>query len=75
MKRLINLGFLVLVAALSTGCLAGKYMCNYALKYEPHGVADLTHGGGIALLRDFLFDKGEDPLLRIAARAFFRRHF
>ena len=41
MKRLINLGFLVLVAALSTGCLAGKYMCNYALKYEPHGVADV----------------------------------
>ena len=24
-----------------TGCLAGKYMCNYALKPNPHGVDDI----------------------------------
>ena len=41
MKRLLNLSLLLLLAVLSTGCLAGKYMCNYALKYEPHGLDDI----------------------------------
>ena len=42
LKRILlnSLALLVAVNALS-GCLAGKFMCNYALKPEPHGVADI----------------------------------
>ena len=32
---------ILLAAPLLTGCLAGKFMCNYALKPTPHGVDDI----------------------------------
>jgi len=32
---------ILLAANCLTGCLAGKFMSNYALKPEPHGVADI----------------------------------
>ncbi|MBR4808725.1 MAG: alpha/beta hydrolase [Bacteroidales bacterium] len=41
MKRNLSILALVLVAMLSTGCLAGRYMSGYALTPEPHGVADI----------------------------------
>ena len=42
LKRILLNGLALIVAANAlSGCLAGKYMCNYALKPEPHGVADI----------------------------------
>lgn len=42
MKRFIRLTLTVLMAApILTGCLAGKFMCNYALLPTPHGVDDI----------------------------------
>ena len=32
---------ILIAAPLLTGCLAGKFMCNYALKPTPHGVDDI----------------------------------
>ena len=32
---------ILLAAPLLSGCLAGKFMCNYALKPTPHGVDDI----------------------------------
>lgn len=41
MKRILKIAA-VLVAAISlNGCLAGKFMCNYALLPQPHGVDDI----------------------------------
>jgi len=40
-KFLIRTAFLFLLSLLLDSCLAGKYMCNYALKYEPHGQEDI----------------------------------
>ena len=41
MKILVKLAIVAVVALSVCSCLAGKYMCNYALKPEPHGVADI----------------------------------
>ena len=42
LKRFFLLSAAALLAAnCLTGCLAGKFMSNYALKPEPHGVADI----------------------------------
>jgi len=41
MKRLLQLAALVTAAFCLTGCLAGKYMSNYALVPNPHGIDDL----------------------------------
>lgn len=41
MKTLFKTLALVLTAISLSGCLAGKYMCNYALLPEPHGAADI----------------------------------
>ena len=41
MKKLLNAALLLLVALSLNSCLAGKYMCNYALKPTPHGVDDI----------------------------------
>jgi fermentation-respiration switch protein FrsA (DUF1100 family) len=41
MKRLLQLAALVTAAFCMTGCLAGKFMCNYALKPNPHGLEDI----------------------------------
>ena len=41
MKTLFKTLALVLTSISLSGCLAGKYMCNYALLPEPHGVADI----------------------------------
>ncbi|MBR3527254.1 MAG: alpha/beta hydrolase [Bacteroidales bacterium] len=41
MKQLLNAALLLFVAFSLTSCLAGKFMCNYALKPTPHGVDDI----------------------------------
>ncbi|MBR4821590.1 MAG: alpha/beta hydrolase [Bacteroidales bacterium] len=42
MKKLSHLALTaVLILPLLSGCLAGKYMCNYALLPKPHGVDDI----------------------------------
>ena len=41
MKKLLNAALLLLVALSLNSCLAGKFMCNYALKPTPHGVDDI----------------------------------
>ena len=42
LKRFFSFAATLLVASnLLTGCLVGKYMCNYALKPTPHGVDDI----------------------------------
>ena len=41
MKTLLKTVALLVIALSLSGCLAGKYMCNYALLPEPHGVADI----------------------------------
>ncbi len=41
MKKLLNAALLLFVAFSLTSCLAGKFMCNYALKPTPHGVDDI----------------------------------
>lgn len=41
MKRLFKLAAIALVALSLNSCLAGKYMCNYALLPTPHGVDDI----------------------------------
>ena len=41
MKRFFNLVAIIAAAIAVSSCLAGKYMANYALCYEPHGVADI----------------------------------
>ncbi len=41
MKRIFHLAAIVAVAFTVSSCLAGKYMTNYALRFEPHGVADI----------------------------------
>ena len=37
MKRILYLASMAVVAMTMTGCLAGRYMCNYALLPEEHG--------------------------------------
>ena len=41
MKRLFQLAALFFVAASLTGCMAGKFMSNYALNPNPHGIDDI----------------------------------
>ena len=41
MKKLIWILVILAVALVVSSCLAGRYMCNYALLPEPHGVADI----------------------------------
>jgi len=41
MKRLINIVLLGLVALSLGSCVAGKFMSRFALRPEPHGVADI----------------------------------
>ena len=42
MKKILNLAAVLFAASfLLTGCLAGRYMCNYALLPNPHGVDDI----------------------------------
>ena len=41
MKRIVRLVAIVLVTFSLQSCLAGKFMCNYALKPTPHGVDDI----------------------------------
>ena len=41
MKRLINVLAVLAAAVLASSCLAGKYMCNYALCFNPHGTDDI----------------------------------
>ena len=42
MKHFINLAALVMMCFCLSGCLAGKFMCNYALLPDPHGVDDVA---------------------------------
>ena len=41
MKLISKIGFLILIAIALNGCVAGKYMSNYALTPTPHGVDDI----------------------------------
>ena len=42
MKRILRSLTPILIAALSlSGCMAGRFMSNYALTPEPHGIADI----------------------------------
>lgn len=41
MKRLLSFAALVAAALCLTGCLAGKYMSNFALTPSPHGIDDI----------------------------------
>ena len=41
MKNLIRLGAILLTVLSLSGCLAGKFMCNYSLTPKPHGVEDI----------------------------------
>ncbi len=41
MKTLMKTLAMVLMALSLSGCLAGKYMCNYALTPTPHGIDDI----------------------------------
>ena len=40
-KTILRLATIALLIPVISSCLAGKYMCNYALKPTPHGVADM----------------------------------
>lgn len=41
MKRFFQLAALLLVAVSASGCFVGKYMSNYVLKPNPHGIDDI----------------------------------
>ena len=41
MKKLLWVLAILAVALVVSSCLAGRYMCNYALLPEPHGIADI----------------------------------
>ena len=41
MRRLIHAAAILLTAVSLNSCFVGKYMCNYALKFNPHGVEDI----------------------------------
>ena len=41
MKKIFRIAAIAAIAISASSCLAGKYMCNYALKFEPHGTADI----------------------------------
>lgn len=41
MKRFFRLAAIAAIAISASSCLAGKYMCNYALVTNPHGVDDI----------------------------------
>lgn len=41
MKKIFHFAAIGLIALAATGCMAGKFMANYALNFEPHGVADI----------------------------------
>ncbi|MBO4743427.1 MAG: alpha/beta hydrolase [Bacteroidales bacterium] len=41
MKRFLTVCTVFFTAVLATGCLAGKYMSNYALTPKVHGIADI----------------------------------
>ena len=41
MKKILHVAAIALMALSLNSCLAGKFMCNYALKPTPHGVEDI----------------------------------
>ena len=41
MKKILHIAVIGLMAISLNSCLAGKFMCNYALKPTPHGVEDI----------------------------------
>ena len=41
MKKLTRIALFAAIALTSVSCLGGKFMANYALNFEPHGVADI----------------------------------
>ena len=41
MKKILNIAAILTMALALNSCLAGKFMCNYALKPTPHGVEDV----------------------------------
>lgn len=41
MKKLFHAGAILLLAILASSCLGGKFMAQYALNFEPHGVNDI----------------------------------
>ena len=41
MKKVFHAAAIAIVAISASSCLAGKYMCNYALKPTPHGTEDI----------------------------------
>ena len=41
MKKFLNIAILLIAATSLSGCLAGKFMCNFALTPTPHGVDDI----------------------------------
>jgi len=41
MKKLFKAIIVIFVVCCISSCIAGRYMCNYALVPEPHGVADI----------------------------------
>ena len=41
LKQLFRAGAILLMVVSASSCLAGKYMCNYALVTKPHGVDDI----------------------------------
>ena len=67
LKRFLSLAAAVIIGSQAlTGCLVGKYMCNYALKPEPHGIADIERtrhkadslAPGVVAWYDALHEKG-----------------
>lgn len=41
MKKLTRIAIFAAIAIAATSCMGGRYMANYALNFEPHGVADI----------------------------------
>ena len=41
MKKLLQVAAIFVTALSLNSCLAGKFMCNYALKPTPHGTEDI----------------------------------
>ena len=41
MKKIMHAAAILVMAVSLNSCLAGKFMCNYALKPTPHGVEDI----------------------------------
>ena len=41
MRKIFKLGAVLLAVLSLNGCIAGRYMCNYALRPTPHGTEDI----------------------------------